>query len=206
MKIVSFYTENSIYEKEVEDLRSSCEHLKLNFTIEKRASLGDWEQNCSQKPQFLLECLKRFHTPLLWVDADGIILKKPELSYLEHDIALYFNDRQTLHARNATIFLNPTKNTEEFLTLWCERLAEKNRIRPTPDQPVMIEILQEKKIPLKVADLPIEYMHIFDRDPIPFDRSVIVHFQASRTAKMAPLFWQHLKGSELKAMRMNARL
>ncbi len=203
VKLISFYTENTIYEKEIEDLSASCKTLQIDHYIEKRKDLGCWEKNCNQKPLFIYECLKRFKKPLLWVDADGIVLKKPCLRLGPCDLGLYFNDRLTKHARNATIYVRPTQAAKDFMLLWYETLQTLNA-RPNeellPDQPVMISLLQ--KAPLKVANLPLEYMQIFDRDPIPLEKTVILHFQASRTCRMDPIFWKHLTGRELKAMRM----
>lgn len=205
VKLISFYTKNTIYEKEIEDLAASCQALKLDHYIEAREDLGCWEKNCSQKPLFIYECLKRFNEPLLWVDSDGIALQKPNLDLGECDLGLYFNNYKTKHARNATIYISPTPAAKKFMWLWHETLQELNA-RPkkklTPDQPVMISLIRKKVIPLKIAKLPLEYMQIFDRDSIPLEKSVIVHFQASRTAKMDPVLWKNLTGRDLKAIRM----
>ncbi len=197
MKLISFYTKDTIYEKEVEDLKHSCEALSIDHYIEERKDLGTWEKNCAQKPLFIYECLKKFKRPLLWVDADGIVLKKPSIDLKLCDFGLYFNNFRTRHARSATIYIRPTESAKQFLLLWYETLQKKSHLH---DQPVMIDLLRKEKI--KVAKLPIEYMQIFDRDKVPLEKTVILHFQASRTAKMAPIFWQNLTGRELKAMRI----
>ncbi len=205
MKVISFYTKNTIYEKEVEDLATSCQALQIDHYIEAREDLGCWEKNCSQKPLFILECLERFRQPLLWVDADGILLQKPNLQLREFDLGLYFNNIEKHHARNATIYISPTKVAKAFMKLWHETLQKLNsrsNKKLTPDQPVMISLLRKKKIPLKIGLLPLEYMQIFDRDRVPLEKTVILHFQASRTARMDPLFWRHLKGRDLKAIRI----
>jgi len=205
MKIISFYTKDTIYEKEIEDLSASCKTLQLDHYIEARKDLGSWEKNCSQKPLFIYECLEKFNEPLLWIDSDGIALQKPNLNLGVCDLGLYFNNYKMKHARNATIFVSPTKAAKEFMMLWYNTLQEMNA-RPkkelTPDQPVMNSLIRKKTVPLKIAKLPLEYMQIFDRDEIPLEKTVILHFQASRTAKMDPLFWKNLTGKELKAMRM----
>ncbi len=205
MKLISFYTKNTIYEKEIEDLSASCKALQIDHYIEEREDLGCWEKNCNQKPLFIYECLQRFNEPLLWVDADGIALQKLNLSLPGCDLGLYFNNFKTKHARNATIYAAPTQKAKEFMLLWYQTVQELNtrpRKNLLPDQPVMISLIRKRQIPLKIGKLPLEYMQIFDRDQIPLEKTVILHFQASRTAKMAPLFWQHLTGRDLKAMRI----
>ncbi|PIS03446.1 MAG: hypothetical protein COT85_00245 [Chlamydiae bacterium CG10_big_fil_rev_8_21_14_0_10_42_34] len=204
-KVISFYTKGTIYEKEIEDLALSCKALQIDHYIEEREDLGAWEKNCNQKPLFILECLEKFNCPLLWVDSDGILLKKPNLNLQEVDLGLYFNNAKTKHARNATIYVSPTNNTKKFLRLWYETLQKMNsrpRKNLIPDQPVMISLIRKGEIPLKIGNLPLEYMQIFDRDQVPLEKTVILHFQASRTARMDPIFWQHLTGKELKAIRM----
>jgi hypothetical protein len=205
MKLVSFYTKNTIYEKEIEDLSKSCSLLHIDHYIEAREDLGRWERNCNQKPLFIYECLERFNEPLLWVDADGIALQKPNLDLGDCDLGLYFNKYRKKHARNSTIYIAPTQKAKDFLLLWHNTLQKLNgprRKKLTPDQPVMNTLIRQERIPLKIGHLPLEYMHIFDRDKLPLEKAVIIHFQASRTAKMDPILWQHLSGSELKAMRM----
>lgn len=203
MKLISFYTKNTIYEKEVEDLQNSVRALDIDHYIESREDLGCWEKNCAQKPLFIFECLEKFNEPLLWVDSDGVVFKKPHLEFNDCDLALFFDSPG--RARNSTIFINPTEPAKEFMWLWHETLLKKNQPpqkQLIPDQPVMNELIREGKIPLKIGDLPLEYMQIFDRDAVNFEKTVILHFQASRTAKMDPIFWRHISGRELKTMRM----
>ena len=114
MKLVSFYTKNTIYEKEIEDLSSSCIALGLDHYIEEREDLGSWEKNCAQKPLFIYECLEKFNGPLLWVDADGIALQKLNLKLENCDLGLYFNE--PTHARSATIYINSTENAKKFMS------------------------------------------------------------------------------------------
>ena len=205
MILISFYTKNTIYEKEIEDLSISCKALGIEHYIEARVDLGSWEKNCCQKPLFILECLERFKRPLLWVDADGIVLQKPQLDFAGWDMALYFNDLPSQHVRAATLYVEPTQNTFDFLDLWHKTAQEKIANReelPYGDQAILIQLLRGKKIPLKIAELPLEYTAIFDRDPVEIGKTVVLHFQASRTARMDPLFWQQLSGQELKAIRI----
>jgi len=208
MTVISFYTKNTIYEKEVEDLAASCRALEIDHYIEAREDLGNWEQNCCQKPLFILECLEKFNKPLLWVDADGVVLQKPSLSFEEFDLGLYYNNVRTKHVRAATVYISPTQAAKNFLKLWhqtcLEKIARREKL-PFGDQAVLIALLRKKEIPLKIGKLPLEYTRIFDRDLVPMEKTVIIHFQASRTALMDPIFWKNLTGRDLKAMRMAQR-
>ncbi len=201
--IISFYTKDTIYEKEIEDLKASLEVLKLPYYIEGRLDLGSWEKNCCQKPLFILECLKKFQKPLLWVDADAMIFQKPPFLFGDVDLAIYFEDVHLKQVRTGTIYLAPTQQTLELITLWhetCQSKIERSEPLPFPDQHIFSTLLQTAS--LRVGSLPLEYTQIFDKEPIPLEKACIVHFQSSRTALMPPLFWRHLSGKELKILRM----
>ncbi|OGN63311.1 MAG: hypothetical protein A3E80_02235 [Chlamydiae bacterium RIFCSPHIGHO2_12_FULL_49_9] len=202
--LISFYTKNTIYEKEIEDLVASCKALQLELYVEGRADLGSWEYNCCQKPLFILECLEKFKRPLLWVDADAMILKKPPFIFGDIDLAIYFNNFQNKLARTGTIYLRPTQETLRFVKLWhetCQGKIIRKEEFPYPDQTVFSELLYANR-DLKIGQLPIQYTQVFDKDLLPFENSCIIHFQSSRTALMDPIFWKHLSGKELKLMRM----
>jgi hypothetical protein len=204
--LISFYTKNTIYEKEVEDLKASCEALGIESCIEAREDLGSWDKNCCQKPLFILECMEKYKRPLLWVDADGIVMQKITLTYDDVDLALYFNDRVSLEARSATIYIGTTPVAKDFVLKWYEHsLKELAKGDPLPygDQSTLIHRL--RKTPnLKIGDLPLEYVSIFDRDKLPMNEIAILHFQASRTALMPRMLWEHISGKELKAMRIGS--
>lgn len=205
--IISFFTENTIYEREVEDLLSSCRSLDLEHHIASEKDLGSWEKNCCQKPRFILESLKKFQKPLLWVDADAMILRKPSIdAFQTFDIGFYFQEEMN-RARAGTIYVAPTKAAFDFLEKWDRTCQERLSIYgelPGADQAILNELLKEET-KLKVAELPLAYVRIFDRDPLSWEETVILHFQASRTALMNPLLWKHLTGRDLKHLRMSQR-
>ena len=203
-KLISFYTENTIYEKEIETLESCCAKLRIPHYIEKRKDLGSWQKNCSQKPLFIHECLEKFQEPLFWVDADALVLRPLHLQLPPCDMALYFNCFKTKHARNGTIYISPTEGSKKFLLQWYEELQNINTHTPTPDQPVMIELLQ--KTSLHIEKLPLSYSLVFDRDPLPLDQTVILHFQASRSRQIPPFLWEQYSGLQLKLMRLRGCL
>ena len=202
--IVSFFTKNTIYEKEVEDLLLSCQLHGLEYYIEPRDDLGSWQENCCQKPQFILECLDRFRKPLLWVDADAIILQRPLLSFEGIDLAIHFNDYEKRVVRSGTIYANPTASAKDLMERWrrsCVEAFSSGKDLPHGDQGQLPQLLLQQSA-LSVARLPVEYVQIFDRDPGPLEKAVILHFQASRTAAMHSILWKHLSGKDLKKMRM----
>lgn len=202
--IVSFFTKGTVYEKEVEDLRTSCLGLGLEAYVLGVADQGSWQANCCYKAKFILDCVRRFGRSVWWVDADAVVLRTPVEPEGEVDVALYFNDFTKRIARAGTIYCAPTKATERFLKRWhvsCLRTFAAQPDFPFGDQGQLPDVLLGME-ELKVGRLPVEYVHIFDRDAVPLEKSVVLHTQASRTAQMAELFWRHLSGRDLKKMRM----
>ena len=57
--VISFYTKNTPYEAEVQNLIDSCRRFDLPHQIEGVESFGSWEMNCAFKPYFILKQLKQ---------------------------------------------------------------------------------------------------------------------------------------------------
>ena len=199
--IISFFTKDTIYEKEVQELIESCKNLHLDYIIEGIEDLGSWQKNCCQKPLFIQKCLQKTKRPLLWVDADGIILKTPFLPLTDGDVSFYFNHWEERRARAGTIFALPSLEAIHFFGLW-HRKCQEMQDYPSGDQHFLPEALAEATS-LRVGQLPLSYVHVFDRDQIPISDTYILHTQASRTALMLPLFWKSLSGKDLKRLRID---
>jgi hypothetical protein len=147
--------------------------------------------------------MEKFNRPLLWLDADAIVLKKPSLVFENIDMAFYFNDLPSKCARSATIYIAPTRGAKTFIKKWhqaCLRELSKREDIDYGDTSVLISTLNQ--FPLRVGTLPLGYSAIFDKDPLSLEQITILQFQASRTARMPKEFWQHLSGSQLKNIRL----
>ncbi len=77
--LISFFTVATPYEAEVERLRSSCRRFGIEAQILGIPSDGAWVHNCSRKARFICDRLDRLGTPVLWVDADAEIVRRPEI-------------------------------------------------------------------------------------------------------------------------------
>src|SRR5690348_12544495 len=76
--VVSFYTKDTYYQWEVQNLIASCEKFKVEHYVEGIPSFGSWELNCAYKPFFIHQMLQKFKRPLFWLDADAVFVRKPE--------------------------------------------------------------------------------------------------------------------------------
>lgn len=188
VRVISFYTEKTPYEQEIIHLKNSCAQFDIPLDITPLPSQGSWEKNVALKPSFIYEKLCCLSTPILWVDADAVFLKKPDFSLFESvDFSVRFMQifkEQPQYALNAaTLFVNQTDAAHTLIAKWvaeCGRLCTSH----TPafvDQISLYNVLLKNQT-AKVLPMPIGYCKIFDIDQFFIDdvHVTIEQRQASR--------------------------
>ena len=91
MIVVSFYTKDTIYEQEAMKLMASLQALNMDYDVQGIESRGNWRANVGYKPEFLLQMLDRHKQPIMWMDVDDTMVKRPEtLLKTKCDIAFVF--------------------------------------------------------------------------------------------------------------------
>lgn len=192
--IVCYYTQGTPYALDVQGLKESCEKWDLAYHIEPVESFGSWELNCCYKPFFLLSKLQELQRPLFWVDADGVLVKKPNpLPAFSADLAVRINISLTAdHPSKVisnSIFVNATPEAAALLKLWasicCTALTNPERAEEYWDQMGLRDAIQSSRHSAKVAPLPHAYAAIYDHpiDIQEIPEPVIQHTQASRRYK-----------------------
>jgi hypothetical protein len=199
--VVSYYTLNTPYEKEVEGLRSSCEQFGIEAHIEGISNLGSWEKNCAFKPFFIREKMREFQRPLFWLDADAVFLQQPKFEmFLTYDFSvLKFPDTVSMihRVRASTVFINSTVEGLGILDEWCgatEKITlEMGSEPPFLDQISLYWVLMQNQI-ASIGQMPLSYCKVFDYDSELIDQKnvVIEQNQASRRLKS---FYQLAKES-----------
>ena len=192
--IVSYYTKKTLYQIEVQNLIASCEKWGLPIDVEGIESFGSWELNCGYKPFFLYRKLQELKKPLLWVDADAVVLKQPEvLEAFTADLAVRINEGlapdHPSKVISSTIFVNYTSEGGELLRLWAaesnRQLGEEGRKEEFWDQIALRNVIYSQNHNARIAPLPLEYTkisgHVFDSQAV--RHPVIEHYQASRRFK-----------------------
>jgi hypothetical protein len=176
--IVSFYTENTPYETEVKNLIASLEALSIPHHICGVKNLGSWEKNCQHKARFILDAMSTIGTNIVWLDADAVVKKYPEMfSSLTCDIAYhYLRDRREL--LSGTLFLQNNEAAKKLVQQWIELNDTNNHW----DQKNLQRVV-ERSPGIKKQILPADYCKIYDNRKQEVKDPVITHYQASRRFK-----------------------
>jgi hypothetical protein len=183
--VVSAYTRNSGYEKEVENLIKSCKHVGLKETdICGYETRGNWEANCQYKAEFLKEKLDLHKKPVVWVDADAVFREYPKLFHeLTCDLAAHKRaprQGRPIELLSGTLFFNHTDNAKRIIDQWIAT----NKTSPKVwDQKTLQKVVEQNEGKLNFELLPPEYCKIFDLMKKQVENPVIEHFQASRKYK-----------------------
>lgn len=118
--IISYYTEDWLYQKYALELEAQCESLKLPCLIKQLNSENDYLKNCRKKPSAILDSLLEVKRPVLWIDADGGILKRPDFFVgLECDFAARrMPANRDRHWHVGTMWFNYNSRVINFLEDW----------------------------------------------------------------------------------------
>lgn len=197
--IISYYTKNTPYESVIkETLIPSLEEFDMEYTIKGYEDRGSWEKNTAIKSEFILECLKEFKRPVVFLDSDAYITKYPELLFNlpeETDLAfLCFNwwghwrnqweNTTNMQLLSGTMFFNYNEKVLALCEEWIN--AVQNNLKVW-EQKILEDIVRSKK-DLNIYTLPYEYCCVLMQDySIPIylkeEDCVIIHTQASRKYK-----------------------
>jgi hypothetical protein len=186
--VISYYTWNTGYEEESKNLEQSLKDLNMDYHIEPIDSLGSWQKNCHYKPVFIKKMILAHCLPVLFVDADAIFHRYPDLFDDGSQLAdcmfhLYKHniDYPKGQVASGTLYFRYSVEALEILSDW-EKMCLRN--------PGMLDQLALQKVIfsgtyIENTDykfLPAEYCKIHDFPP-ECANPVIEHFQVSRKYK-----------------------
>jgi len=192
--IVSYYTQGTLYQLEVQNLIASCEKWGLEYHVEPIASFGSWERNCCYKPFFLMQKLQEFARPLLWTDADAVVVQKPRwLDAFGEDFAVRMHDDleegHPSKVLTGGVYVNATQGGARILRAWGEECIkafnDPHRTEEVWDQITLRDALRRGMPGVRIGKLPGAYVaiegNLKDEKEVP--DPVILHYQASRRLK-----------------------
>lgn len=181
--VVAFYTENTPYAEEVQNLIASLKTFNLPMDIVGVPTQGNWDANTHYKAYFIKQMLIRhFPKNILYLDADARVQKYPILfDAADFDVGVVYNNDVEMVLIGSTLYFANNAKVFELVERWVKGCS----LNPTAfDQEILQYLLEQKShdLQLKVRHLPQTYCQIFDLmkhvgDP------VIEQFQASRRYK-----------------------
>lgn len=187
--IVCFYTPDTGYEEEVKGLIASCKKFNLPYSVDPIPNFGTWEKNCCFKPKYILKKLIDLDRPILWLDADALIVRKPTLfESLDADIALRIVDElpndHPSKMISGTVFLNPTPAAFQLLQEWDHETETLFKQDPHLwDQVSLRNVLLRSSASIHPLDARYYQVDSKIQNRETLDNAFIIHFQASRTLK-----------------------
>jgi hypothetical protein len=192
LMVVGYYTVNTPYEEEAQNLLQSLNKLKVNHDIIGVKTLGNWQANTRFKAGFMLDMLmKHPNHRLLYVDVDAVVHKMPDLfKNYKCDIAVRWQDFRWRknECLSGTIYMENNERTKRICQLWrdinVKEGNESNRMEQW-NLDTVINQMKKEDPNFTYKNLPPEYTMIFDsmRGMYPNINPVIEHFQASRRFK-----------------------
>ncbi len=190
--IVSYFTKNTPYEKEIENLINSLERFSLPYSIFPVPSRGSWIKNVQINEEIILMAMGMFpDKAIVSLDADSVVQRFPALfGSLDCDFAAHYHiwprgNRKELFC--STMYFRNCDLTKEFLRDCLNRYKEVPTTRQQPNMMAVfdgigVQRTQHWRKRLKFTNLPPQYCKIFDlMGDIKFP--VIEQFQASRRFK-----------------------
>ncbi len=188
LMIVGYYTVNTPYEEEAQNLLESLNRLGLNHDISGVKTLGNWQANTRFKAGFMLDMLIKWpNHRLLYVDCDAVIHKSPDLfKNYKCDIAVRWQDFRWRknECLSGTIYMENNERTKQICEMWRDINIEEGNKTKRMEQWNLDTVINKmkKNSNFTYKNLPPEYTMIFDsmRGMYPNIVPVIEHFQASR--------------------------
>jgi len=121
--VVCYYTINTMYEQEVNDLIKSLETFKISYRIYGIFSFGSWLFNTGYKAEFMQIMMEKYNIPLVWLDADSVIYNTPtlfkELKIKDiHCCVRIRGDNKSPNLHSAIIYFNNDNEGKQIIKDW----------------------------------------------------------------------------------------
>ncbi|MBX7073287.1 MAG: hypothetical protein K1X71_09075 [Pirellulales bacterium] len=167
--VVCTYTAGSPYEAEARQLAETAAQFGYPMRAIAVPEQGDWWRNVGIKPSYVLEMLESHHGPLLFLDADCLILQPLDelLAMLDHcDLTVKYRPGNCLSAlfNAAVLLVRRTPATTTVIRTWAERGRDYAHLHRFSEQGCFAEGMLYAQRELRFAPLP-EKFHMFPAKP-----------------------------------------
>lgn len=180
--IVSFYTYNWKYPNYAKKMQIDCDRLGLKHHIVSLPDTGKWIDNTKRKPQFILDTLNELKRPVLWVDVDGTVYKRPEIFDESFDYDWAAKKKRAGRVRVwhvGTMYFSYNDRVLAFLEEW---IKEADKLKNSSDE-LALDILWKNQSDVvqaaKAGDLPDEYFQMLNPSQPDALRHTVIGHRAS---------------------------
>lgn len=188
MRVVAFYTKDTVYEQEADIWAKSFESCDtLIYPVDSR---GSWELNCGIKSEVLITALLESDEPILYVDIDAR-LRRPLEAIPNPGLPGFCFQKHTTNCKtfnrrlcSGTIYLPQTADSFRILLAWNKLQKENPK---TWDQVTLQHIVESNMYGYQV--LPSKWLGIAGKGRTEQEqgcikhKAIIHHTQASRRFK-----------------------
>jgi len=127
-KIISYYSDyekNKYYEGFAKALIERCKGFGLDYDISELQSRGNYGDNCLMKPEFILEKIKQYKKPLIWMDCDTDF-KEPfdHFNGVTEDIGMATHSGKFDGIKASPLYFNYTKGAFRIIREWVVHCRE----------------------------------------------------------------------------------
>jgi hypothetical protein len=173
----SYFTPN--YAGHAASLIASLDALSLPHDVRPVGPFASWQAATHHKPAHLLGMRGQYPgRPLVWLDADARVLRKPELfDSLDADFAAYWHHGEELFS--GTLYFGATDAATQLLKAWAAGCAA----TPAVIDQRVLQRVAEAMPDVRVVRLPKTYCFVADFMHSPDAEPVIAQGMASRERK-----------------------
>lgn len=191
--LVSFYTAETPYEKEVNGLIDSITGQKIDYHIFARPARSSWRDNLNHKSDVILEAMKLYPgKDIVFVDADAEVkvypgkfdeLSSGDLYHIAAAFHRYNGSAPPGSLLSGTLWIKNNNMGKAIVELWHKRGIENPEVRHQHCLRLAIEEMLMAGNLVFIYRLDTSYTYIFDYNYHAEIKPVILHNQASRRFK-----------------------
>ena len=121
-RIISYYSDfndTKYYENFAKILIDRCKLFNLTYDINSLPSRGDYGVNCLMKPEFILDKIKEYKNPLIWMDCDTDFREPfPHFNSVKEDIGMATHSGEIDGIKASPLYFNYTKGAFRIIREW----------------------------------------------------------------------------------------
>lgn len=195
LTVFGFYTNDGLYTKQAEILKASAE--RLNIPIDLRVyNKNEWQKIIAFKPTFIAQMRRELKGPILFIDADAIILEdiRPYYESITEDIGVHYLNN--IELVSSTLFINDTLNAHALMDEWEKLQLASPEVW---DQKVLESLIEDwiKIDSISVKKTNERYTYIFDTSKEIYGDSVIPAIEQLQASRDASWVKKYKKKSKL---------